>query len=79
MLPAPAQEVAEILPFDAVEQVTSKVKDLSLKKTAEEEPSITHSELVNNLPADSQPKSTSESQTVNQVGKEDSKEEKAAE
>ena len=36
-MPVPVAEVAEILPTDAVEQVTSKVKDLSLKKTAEEE------------------------------------------
>ena len=61
-VPADVAEGDKIPQTDAVEQVTSKVKDLSLKKTAEEEPSISHSELVNNLPADSQPKE--ESKTV---------------
>ena len=36
------------------------MKDLSLKKSDDEEPSISHSELVKNVPGDSQPEKVEE-------------------
>ena len=73
----PSDEVLEAAPADPVEQVASKVKALSLKKTDEEEPSISHSELVNNLPADSKPKDA-ETAASEKVPDEPTKEQKVS-